>query len=215
MEKKIILIISSVLLVSSLVLAGQDTIGVKSSSKSAPSFDRTHMIAASATFSPGIFLHNGISSNYLHGFLEYFPESNVSLKGEGYVFLPPSSGKYHPLDQNSTLLFGGLYHFTKNGAFDPYLGLQPGLAFVTSYPNGIDYPIFVSIQAREVVPLITVSAGINYYVNRYFHFFGSIRYLYGQGAQSVAYFTQLSELRLSFGLGFNLAKKSCDTCPAF
>jgi hypothetical protein len=215
MDRKIIVFIGLICMFSTYMLAGNETTGAKSSSKLPHSFDRTHMIAASATFSPGIFLYNGISSNYLHGFLEYFPESNVSLKGEGYLFLAPSSGRFHPLDQNSSLLFGGLYHFNKNGAFDPYIGLQPGVAYVISYPDGINYPIFVSIQAREVVPLITVSTGINYYVNRYFHFFGSIRYLYGQGAQSDIYFTQFSELRLSFGLGFNLAKKRCDTCPTF
>jgi hypothetical protein len=214
MERKISLLLM-LLVACTQLFAGNDTTDVKSSLKQSSGFDRTQMIAASATFSPGIFFHNGISSNYLHGFLEYFPESNVSLKGEGYLFLSPSSGRYHPLTQNSSLLFGGLYHFNKNGQFDPYIGLQPGLAFVVSYPDGINYPIFVSVQAREIVPLITLSTGINYYVNRYFHFFGSVRYLYGQGAQSAAYFTQFSELRFSFGLGFNLAKKPCDTCPTF
>jgi hypothetical protein len=212
MEKKIISLFLGTLLFTTLIMAGKDS----TLSEKAKSFDRTHMIAASATFSPGIFLSSGVSSNYLHGFLEYFPQSNVSLKGESYLFLKPSAGSNHPLSQNSSLLFGGLYHFKNNGSLDPYIGFQPGLAFVTSYPDGLNYPTFVAIQAKEVVPLITFSTGINYYVNRYFHFFGSVRYLYGQGVQSVAYFTQFSELRFSFGLGFNLAKNnSCTTCPDF
>jgi len=178
--------------------------------------DRTHLISASATFSPAFFLKGGVSSNYINGFLEYYPQANVSLKGETYFFLKPSEGKAHPLKQNTGIVFGGLYHFTKNGAFDPYVGFQPGVSFVTYYPDLNGQIQYLGLLQNEIVPVFSMSIGANYYVSRYFNFFGSIRYVSANGAQTETYFTDLSEIRFSFGLGFNFAQnKGCNDCPSF
>lgn len=178
--------------------------------------DRTHLISASATLSPAFFLKGGVSSNYINGFLEYYPQANVSVKGETYYFLKPSEGKEHPLKQNTGIIFGGLYHFTKNGAFDPYIGFQPGVSLVTYYPNLNGQIQYLGLLQSEIVPVVTLSVGANYYVSRYFNFFGSIRYVNAQGAQTETYFTDLNEIRFSFGLGFNFAQDNgCDTCPSF
>lgn len=64
-------------------------IGLGTSFAQSNKIDRHHLISASATLSPAFFLSGEGSSNYLHGFVEYYPQSNVSLKGEAYLFLRP------------------------------------------------------------------------------------------------------------------------------
>ena len=43
-------------------------IGLGTSFAQSKKIDRTHLISASATFSPSFFLKGGVSSNYLNGF---------------------------------------------------------------------------------------------------------------------------------------------------
>lgn len=191
-------------------------IGLGTSFAQSKKIDRTHLISASATFSPAFFLKGGVSSNYLNGFIEYYPQANVSLKSEAYLFLRPPAEKGHPLRQNTGIVFGGLYHLNKNGAFDPYIGFQPGVSFVTYYPDLNGQIQYFGLVKNEIVPVVSVSIGANYYVSRYFNFFGSIRYVRANGVQTESYFTDLSEIRFSFGLGFNFAQnKGCNDCPSF
>ncbi len=53
-------------------------------------FVQPRLIRATATLAPGYTLKAPTTSFYLHGYLEYFPEQRISLRGDGMWFLKSS-----------------------------------------------------------------------------------------------------------------------------
>lgn len=175
---------------------------------------REGLIKTYATLSPGVPLKQSSRHNpyYLHGNLEYYAEKNVSLVGDIYLDLKASSkannreitasnwGLESPIRSYLSLFFGANYHWTgKRGDF--YIGVQPGIAQVglKSYYN----PYQIQGNYVTIRPLASLSAGYNYFVSPFFHFFIQSRFVSGK-LQSYRIFQPLTEFRFSGGLGFNL-----------
>jgi len=174
------------------------------------------MLKGSATLAPGFMLAQAQTNIYVHGHLEYFPEEKVSLRGEGFWFTGAQQ-KPALLKENSSLLFGGLYHFHKN-RFDYFIGLQTGVGFTkpadTYYDiitlTGSSYTIAQGTISYnlKVSPLISPFTGITFYPGKYVNFFLEARYVngryfgYEQGAT-----LYMDEVRISAGLGFQLPLK--------
>jgi hypothetical protein len=161
---------------------------------------RTGLLKTSLTLSKGQMLaNNGYSTAYLHGFLEYFPSERVSLRGDSYlqVLNRPSDNlsTSFPLESNHTVFSGVMYHFLA-GAFDPYVGLQPGLAYGRL---GLPFTLEYSLS-----PVLGITGGANYYVGKYFNFFLSAQWVQGKATTKEIGAFSLNEIRVSGGLGFNL-----------
>lgn len=153
------------------------------------------------TFSTGYFPKNKVSSVYLTGNVEYYTNNKISVRGDGYYFVnnlseSVLSSEYIP-NQNHGLFFGALYHFKNNSHFDPYLGLQPGIAISQSKNN---------FQTSSVTanPLFSSVLGFNYYAKKYAHLFINARYVSGKHLSDARTPMSLNEIRFEFGLGFNL-----------
>jgi hypothetical protein len=176
---------------------------------------REGLIKTYATLSPGLPLKQSPRHvpYYLHGNLEYYAEKNVSLVGDIYLDLKASSkennvgnsisilGKESPIRSYLDIFFGANYHWTgKRGDF--YIGIQPGIAHVglKSYYYFSRYP--VSGNYVTIRPLASLSAGYNYFVSPFFHFFIQSRFVSGRHRYIIE--VPLTELRFSGGLGFNL-----------
>lgn len=176
-------------------------------------FNYRHMLKASATLSPGFMLGQSQNNIYVNGHLEYFAEERVSLRGDGFWFTGAQQ-KPQLLKENSTLLFGGLYHFHKN-RLDLFAGLQTGMGFTRptdtqSSQLNTSGAASVSSQATEsyklkAIPVISPVTGVTFYAGKYVNFFLEVRYLSGRyfGYQSGSTL-HMDELRLSAGLGFQL-----------
>ena len=95
------------------------------------------------------------------------------------------------------LFFGFNYHFTKKNN-DLYIGLQPGLSLtkLNETENNLTQSQF------GVNPLFSSLIGYNYYVTKFFHFFIQSRLVIGQNNYTIQ--KNLSEIRFSAGLGFNI-----------
>jgi hypothetical protein len=172
------------------------------------------LFRASATFGVGLMTRSTVNG-YLHGFLEYYVDDRISLRGGGLYFLFSDSkttdtaagiNLKQPLLDNHQLRAGMFYHFGKHASFDPYIGLQPGIA-LSRYNEVVmgDNSSLVS-GGLLVNPTYTLSGGFNYYSGKYFHLFVEARYTRGihMATGNVKY---LDELGFCFGLGFDIKKK--------
>lgn len=153
------------------------------------------------TFSTGYLTASKVSSVYLTGNIEYYTNPFISVRGDGYLFInnlsvPKNTNTYVP-NQNHNLLFGALYHFKTNNHFDPYAGLQPGIALSQSKNN-------LETSSITANPIISPSIGFNYYAKKYAHLFIHARYISGNHLSDARQPMRLNEIRFEFGLGFNL-----------
>ena len=209
MVKCFVAIILSVL---SVTLFAQE----KDQYRTPPEFTYKNMLKASATLSPGYMLSETQTNIYVHGHLEYFAEEKVSLRGDGFWFTGAQQ-KPSLLKENSTLLFGGLYHFHKN-RFDYFVGLQTGMSFTK--PTDTYYDIYtvsgISITitqgtnsySAKALPVISPFTGITFYPGKYVNFFLEARYVsgryFGYNGGSTLF---MDEIRISAGLGFQIPLK--------
>jgi hypothetical protein len=154
------------------------------------------LLRAQLTISPSRALALKESYFYLHGNIEGYLNSSLSLSGDGYYYLGSSSSK-RSFDYHHTAFFGPSWHFPMNN-HDVYIGLQPGLSF-TKIHEGENEP---SKTHMGINPMFAMVAGYNFFINGVFHFFVQTRYVLGE--HKYDHPANLSELRLSAGLGFHL-----------
>jgi hypothetical protein len=111
------------------------------------------------------------------------------------------------LYQNSTVKWGPFYHFHKK-RLDYYVGIQPGVNFVQPQgqdANGNDY-----YYQFAVVPVVSPVTGLNFHFGRFFNMFLEGTYIGGRYLGNGFTKINVSELRLSFGLGLHFqTRKDC------
>src|ERR1051325_2870165 len=188
------------MLVSSLLLAQDEQ-------KKEP-FIRRGLLRNEATFSTGSMFSQGVTNVYLQGGIEYYISDNVSIRGEGYYFVT-SLGDAQPFAFHHSVMSGASYHFRTKNHFDPYFGFAPGVSITAlKFP-----PPYICDPGpcmgdptpgkTAVDPLATLHLGFNLYFQRWFHLFMETNYIYGRHFSNYNP-ESLSELRFSFGLGWNV-----------
>lgn len=158
---------------------------------------RKGLIKAMATISPGKMFGYNESYFYLHGNLEGYVSDRVSISGEGYTSLGQQTKAPEPFRSINNLFFGINYHFiNKNGDF--FIGGQPGVCIAQLETFAPKVP-----QAHTgTSPVFSTVMGYNYFVGNYFNFFIEARYI--AGSHNYDLHKDLSEIRFSAGLGFNM-----------
>jgi hypothetical protein len=170
-------------------------------------FKKDGMLRATATFAVGRLLSYDISNAYLKGELEYHIEEKISLRGDTYVMMGSKSSEFFSLTNYHGSMAGISYHFTENKKFDPYMGVQTGVILSETQSEAEILIVHLYVPNRKVIdPLVSLHAGFNYYASNYFHLFANLRYLNGI-RNAPDSFNDMNELRLSFGLGFNIGVK--------
>lgn len=154
------------------------------------------LLRAQLTISPSRALAQKESYFYLHGNVAGYLSSRLSVSGDGYYYLGSLSST-SSFDYHHTALFGPSWHFPMNN-HDLYVGLQPGLSF-TKLQAGKNETLKTHMGVN---PMLSMVAGYNFFVNGVFHFFIQTRYVFGEHNYDRP--ENLSELRLSAGLGFHL-----------
>jgi hypothetical protein len=105
------------------------------------------------------------------------------------------------------LYFGALYHFSNRAIVDPYLGIQPGI-HLTKFKYFDDSGAGPFRTEFRVLPVASLVGGLNFYVSRFFNFYISSRAVFGTFSGGGAPLSiPMNELRVNFGLGFNLGLK--------
>jgi hypothetical protein len=164
-------------------------------------FSKTYLICARASIGTGSMFHYPVTNVYLSGNVEYFSDELVSFRAN-VDYLEGSLAGNHFFKNNISSFAGVGMHFTTEEKFDPYIAIQPGAAFITSYyslPDGGKYT-----GNPSITPLLSASAGFNYFASRYFHLFLNGQFVYGQHIPQSSERNRLEEIRITFGLGFNI-----------
>jgi hypothetical protein len=165
-------------------------------------------LRAQATISAAKMFKYDASPIYIHGDLEYFFEEKFSVRGDSYFSLGNTSEE-KPFIYNHSAFAGIAYHFNKEKPFDPYFAFEPGVAYAKANV------VTLMLVGREIPssfsPLISGVIGVNYFANRYFHLLANVRYVHGKHLADFSPPIDLSEVRFSFGLGWNLRIKKYET----
>lgn len=182
-------------------------------------FEKGKVLRASATFGMGIMSESGLTNLLVPTSLEYYLDEKISVRSDAVIYLNHADETYMGFLQNHSLLVGASYHFTEKKQFDPYIGLQPGMAFsqygIIDESRSIEFDPFSNEHAwlmenkkssLTMNALISPHVGFNYYANNYFHLFLAARYIYGNHHSEIPV-KSLQEIRFEFGLGFNLPLK--------
>jgi hypothetical protein len=163
-------------------------------------FERAKLFRTTLTFATGYMPKNQLNNLYLTGNIEYYTDNHISLRGDGMYFFN-SMNQDKTLKMNHSIFSGAAYHFGE-GTFDPFIGIQTGLAYTQCGIVQQDQPP----RGKSFSPLMSGIAGFNYYANKWFHLFINLRYSQGKLLSNEA-IIPLNEWNVSFGLGFNVSCK--------
>ncbi|TND08742.1 MAG: hypothetical protein FD123_1958 [Bacteroidetes bacterium] len=167
------------------------------------------LLRAEGWFAPGVMLNQKATNFYIHGDLEYYIDRHISIRGDGFFFIGSSSDQ-KPFEFHHSWFSGAAWHFGKTSTessgmadhFDPYIGFAPGLS-ITKSVQGVQI-LPGEFQSTKFNPLFSPYLGFNFYAQKIFHLFVEARYVGGTHFPDYAAPVSLSEIRFSFGLGWNL-----------
>jgi len=154
------------------------------------------------TFSPAVLTSIGEPVYYLTGHWNYYFNEHISLVGEGSYYMS-SLKSPSEITANHKLLGGFNYHLKSESRFDTFIGLQMGIGLV----GGQSLQLINVKRLNEVVPLISPTVGMNYYVGSIFHFFGHLRFNSGTSLEAFSEKRNMDEWQMLVGLGLNFGVK--------
>ena len=181
-------------------------------------FSKSSILRLSATFGIGHMTKENLTSLFLPTSMDYYIDDRVSVRNDAVFFLGHEGNPSFGFLKNHAIFSGISYHLTKNKQFDPYVGLQSGMAIaqygIIGDPTLIDlspdapYSKFWLLanggkSNTTLNALISPHVGLNYFAKNYFHLFMDVRYIYGNYHSNYP-MVSLNEIRFEFGLGFNL-----------
>ncbi|MDF2437291.1 MAG: hypothetical protein K0Q95_1667 [Bacteroidota bacterium] len=181
------------------------------SAQESSQFIHKHLMRADASVVAGTMYMHNLSNVYLNGNLEYYLDNTISIRGDANYLLG-SSGTTEDLmhlKDNISVMLGLAYHFKTNNHLDPYFIFQPGVAYVSSYSSislapSSDKDLNTRNYKGSLSPLSSFGFGANYYFQRFAHLFVEGRYVHGRHLSQAPSPIFLNELRITFGLGFNM-----------
>lgn len=151
-------------------------------------------VRALLTFTPGYLTAYKTTTYGLGGELEVYTSGKLSLRSDGYALV----GRSDPggLKQNYQGFLGIVYNFEKFWQLTPFVGFQPGFGLAQ-----IESPAYSELR---FMPVFSPFAGVHFFAETLFHFTFNFRYVYGELLYPTVGSVSMSEIRLSFGLGFHL-----------
>ncbi len=177
-----------------------------------------YLIRSDISLVAGNMFKDNIQNVYVNGNEEFYLNKNLSIRGDGN-WMVGSKGLTKDsmgLKDYFSLSLGVAYHFPTNGHLDPYCILLPGLAYTSSFHQELQPGVKNDGTKKTnymgaLTPLGSVGLGINYYFQYVAHLFIETRYVYGMHLSEAPKPMSLEEVRITFGLGFNLFVKKDKT----
>ena len=155
-------------------------------------------LKAALSFAPG-FITEKTNTLQLQGTFGFIKDK-IEVRGDAFYFLN-SFGDRPRFSINHQLYAGVFYKFLSDKKFQPYAGLQPGIAMSQSSEYGA-----LNFETQELEyevtynPVGSIAGGFDFYGEKWFYLFAEARYIFGKH-KSNTYPVFLDEFRLSFGLG--------------
>lgn len=162
---------------------------------------RKGCVRAQGNLAPGYLFSQKIASAYLQGDMDLFFDNRVSFTGSAFYSFALNRKNQTGVKANHAVFAGLNYHFLKPGRFDPYIGFTPGVGIVqAAYKHGED----IRRSKYSAIPLVSATAGFNYYVGWVFHVFVRVQGVTGQMFGDMPAPVRVDELKCMAGLGWNL-----------
>lgn len=142
-------------------------------------------------------LQNDGKPLFLDGYLEYFPENRISIKGSCNQVLAERNDVL-TFKNYTGILFGAYYHFGQ-GMSDFAFGVQPGVVFIQPAQE------FLATEfSKDISPSLTISTLYTLHFNKHFNFYLSASYnrIFYRGAENGS--IDFSNIMLSGGLAYQL-----------
>lgn len=167
-----------------------------------PPFRYEGVFSASATYAPGFMLNRDQTNFHLNAFGEYHINRKVSVKSDSYWFLNSPNEKTNEL-QMLRSHFGLFYHFNKNyySNWDFKIGAMPGMTYSRQVESVGDAGY---VRMKSFAPSVSIAAGFDYYVWKYFHFFSQVSYVNSTARGLLHGSQRMDEIIVSAGLGFQI-----------
>lgn len=156
------------------------------------------LVSGAASIGPGFMVDHPLTNIYVTGDANYFLEDRISLQGSAAWYVGAQQDSTF-LKENSRVSFGPVYHFTKGG-LDVGLGFLPGVSLTQLEPTGQDLPA----TPLKLLPNVSLSGSVTYYVWKYMHFFANVRYVHAQYTSAAITPLPLDELVVTAGLGWQV-----------
>ena len=150
------------------------------------------LLTATSTLSPAKMLNRNEMNYYITGFIEGRLDKHVSLRGEAGYMLGNANTKFL---KNNIRTFFGVQYGIPIGNLDLHAGIMPGMSILQSNRD--------FTGNYEVVPSLSLNAGMKFYVWKYFNFFANVSYIHASLSNLDRQSGMADELMLSAGLGFN------------
>lgn len=166
-------------------------------------FAAAGLLKANLALMQGFMIQHPAKNVYLGGNMEYFPSSNLSIRGDCMWYL--DSRNTASFNQNGIVLFGPILHMPSKRS-DFYAGIQPGFSLTTpaaSYASteisltGDPYP-------PRFLPAVSLSSGYTLYFSRFCNFYVGLNYIVSRYRGATNGSLNFDELTVSAGLGFHL-----------
>ncbi len=163
---------------------------------------RKGSLRAQGNLAPGYLFSQKFLAAYITGEAEVFLDDRTALNGAVWVSFVTNRKDAVGITANHALFTGINYHFLKPGRFDPFIGLSPGMGLVQAAYR--DDEGILQRSKFSPIPLIGASAGCNYYVGWFFHFFVKVQGVAGQMFGDLPAPVRVDELKITAGLGWNI-----------
>jgi hypothetical protein len=162
---------------------------------------RKGCVVVQGNLAPGVFLSTKQVSAYFNGDAEVFLDDRFAYEGAIWYSFATTRPNQPGIKANHAVFSGAEYHFLKPRRWDPFVSITPGLGFVqVAYNNGDG----ITVAPYSLAPLISMSAGCNYYVGWIFHFFVKVQGVVGQTFGELPVAQRIDEIKITCGLGLNL-----------
>lgn len=178
-------------------------------SQGKPSYFQPSLLRASATIAPTRFYMQQTTVAFIHGFVEYVLEPNISVHGEANVMAPNGQLLFttspEKFPRNYSSIYAGFgYHFGKNN-WKLDVHAEPGIAIAEMAQD--PYVIVPSRFQWSASPSFMLKAGSSFYFSKYCHFFAALNYGNGWIRKTPLNSVSLAQYGISAGLGFHLLTK--------
>ena len=173
------------------------------------SYFQPSLLRASATIAPTRFYTQQTTVAFIHGFVEYVLEPNISVRGEANIMAPNGqlvfTNEPEKFPRNYSALYAGFgYHFGKNN-WKLDFHAEPGIAFTEMAQD--PYSVIPSRFKWSACPSYQLKAGTSIYFSRFCHFFAEFNYGNGWIRKTPLSSLSLAQYGISAGLGFHLLTK--------
>lgn len=157
--------------------------------------DRSGCVRGQANIGAGWFMDGKYVAPYINGDIEYFLHKNVSLNGEAWFSLKQQNPLQPNLAQNHSIFWGLGWHMMNHSRFDPYITLSPGISIAMVRQSS------ESELKPKLFPVMSMTAGFNYYVGSIFNLFVKVRPVMALVRDNSL---RGNELKFTAGLGWNI-----------